>query len=336
MNILVSRTDRAGDFILTLPVFRELRKAFPDAHIVAHIRKYTEPIARLCKEIDEVILDDNSAFEVGLLSNSLCNTIKDHNFDRAVIVHPAGRSIVAIWRANVPKRTGRASNIFQFMLNDGRIQKRSYNKKHEFEYNLDLLDGIVPEISYEPYHFDLEKSLVDEGKIVLEKLGLADSPVIVHPGHGGSAHNITPEMYAEIASKLIDAGKSVLISMGPGEEKMEEFFAALKDTGKIFFLKNVSGMDKLAGIFANGKAFVGGSTGPLHLAASVGLPCVAFFPPVKAMTPKRWGPRGSESIVIKPELPDCRGKCDKCKNKGCMKTINVVQAVDWVNKELNQ
>ena len=78
MNILVSRTDRAGDLILTLPVFRELRKVFPDAHIVAHVRKYTASIAKLCKEIDEILLDDD--YDQGLISNSLCNCFKDHSF----------------------------------------------------------------------------------------------------------------------------------------------------------------------------------------------------------------------------------------------------------------
>lgn len=335
MNILVSRTDRAGDFILTLPIFRELKRAFPDAHIAAHIRKYTEPIARLCKEIDEVILDDDSNFEPGhLVSNTLCNSFKDHKFDKAIIVHPAGRSILATWRAGIPLRVGRASNVFMFFLNDRRIQKRSYNEKHEFEYNLDLLTGIVPNIDYKPYCFDFSEKQIKEGREVLENLGLKDSPIIVHPGHGGSAHNISPEMYGEIAEQLVSEGKSVMVSMGPGEEKMEEFFSALRSSGRIFFLKGISGMDKLAAIFKCCKGFVGGSTGPLHLAASSGIPCVAFFPPVKAMTPKRWGPCGSKSLIIKPELPDCDGKCERCKNKGCMKRINILNAVDWLRNEL--
>ena len=334
MNILVSRTDRAGDFILTLPLFRELRKAYPEAHIVAHIRKYTEPIARLCKEIDEVILDDDKRFEAGMISNGLSNCFKDHKFDKAIIVHPAGRSIIATFRAGIPQRVGRASNLFQFLLNDRRVQKRSRNQKHEFEYNLDLLEGIVSDIDYSPYIFELEKTLLAKGKETLEKLGVNKAPVVIHPGNGGSAHNITPNMYAEIASRLISDGENVLISMGPGEESMEEYFFILKESGKIHFLKGVSGMDELAGVFKHCKAFVGGSTGPLHLSASVGIPSVAFFPPVKAMTPKRWGPRGNSSLVIKPEIADCDGKCEMCKNSGCMKTIDISKAISWLKEVL--
>lgn len=328
MNILVSRTDRAGDLILTLPVFRELRKAFPDAHLVAHVRKYTEPIARLCKEIDEVILDD--AVDDGLISTSLCNCFKEHEFSKAIIVHPAARSIIAAWRAEIPVRIGRASNICQIFLNDGRVQKRSHNIKHEYEYNLDLLKGVVDDIEYKPYTFEISDSLKEYGISVLKNLYLSESPIVIHPGHGGSAHNIAPEMYSKLAAQIIGMGRQVLISLGPGEESMEEAFFQLKDTNQIFFLKNIPGMDKLAGVFANCSAFVGGSTGPLHLAASVGLPCVAFFPPVKAMTPKRWGPVGCKSLVLKPSLPDCDSKCDNCDNKGCMKTIDVMLALGWL------
>lgn len=332
MNILVSRIDRAGDLILTLPIFRELRKAFPEAHIVAHVRRYTASIAKLCKEIDEILIDDD--YDQGIVSNSLRNSFKDHNFDKAIIVLPSPRSIVAAWRAEIPEIVGRASNMFQFLLTDRRVQKRSRNNKHEFEYNLDLLEGIVPNIDYKPYNFNLKESLIKEGKEYLEQLGLPESPIIVHPGHGGSALNLPPDMYSKIASRLIGLGKTVLVSMGPGEEKMEEYFFTLKESNRIFFLKDIQSFDKLAGIFANCKAFVGGSTGPLHLSASLGLPSVAFFPPVKAMTPNRWGPVGCKSFVVKPNLPDCKGKCKSCKDNGCMKNIDLMPVFDWLLGEI--
>ncbi len=330
MNILVSRTDRAGDLILTLPVFRELKRAFPEAYLVAHVKKYTASIAKMCKEIDEILIDDD--FDQGIVSNSLCNSFKDHNFDRAFIILPSGRAIVAAWRAEIPIITGRASNIFQFFLNDRRVQKRSKNLKHEFQYNLDLLKGVVPEIKYEPYRFVLEESLVKEGSFYLEQLGLTEQPYVIHPGHGGSALNLPPEMYAKIASRLIGLRKEVIVSLGPGEEKMEEYFFTLKESGKIFFVKNIPTFNKLAAIFANCKAFIGGSTGPMHLAASIGLPSVAFFPPVKAMTPNRWGPVGCKSLVVKPNVPECNGKCLRCKYSGCMKSIELMPIFDWLSE----
>lgn len=331
-KFLVSRTDRAGDLILTMPIFRELKKAFPDCFISAHLRNYTAPLAALCPEIDEIIKDDD--FLPGLIQPALGKTFRQRNFSQAFIVHPSGRAIIAAWLAGIKKRTGRASNIYQFLLNDRRVQKRSRNEKHEFCYNLELLEGCVANIDYSPWRLSLNPDSLDNGMKVLRELALpAGKAIVVHPGHGGSAYNISVQMYANLTRELIDNGFSVLVSLGPGEENLQHIFSKA-DPGKLNFLTKVPDLGKLAEIFANCSAFVGGSTGPLHLAAALNLPCVAFFPPVKAMTPVRWGPVGCKSLVIKPDSEYCDGKCLSCLKNGCMNTLDVTQAVSWLKREL--
>ncbi|PKL45107.1 MAG: hypothetical protein CVV41_03180 [Candidatus Riflebacteria bacterium HGW-Riflebacteria-1] len=328
-RFLVSRTDRAGDLILTLPVFRELRKAFNNAHIVAHVRTYTAPLLKLCPEVDEVIIDDD--YPAGLFAPALTQKFKALAIDNCIIVHPTGRAIITAWRAGIATRTGRASNVWQLLLNDRRVQKRSRNEKHEFCYNLDLLQGIVPRIDYSPYLFKLRPDQADQGAARIAALGL-QRPVIIHPGHGGSAHNLPPERYAELAKMLIAQNLPVVISLGPGEEKLKSFFSPAP-AGQLNFLCNVPDLAELATAFSCCSAFIGGSTGPLHLAASLQLPTVAFFPPVAAMTPQRWGPVGSKNLVIRPDLGYCKGKCENCANIGCMARIELAPALNWLLRE---
>ncbi|MFZ5951222.1 MAG: glycosyltransferase family 9 protein, partial [Candidatus Rifleibacteriota bacterium] len=154
-------------------------------------------------------------------------------------------------------------------------------------------------------------------------------PILIHPGHGGSAYNITPERYAEIARRLICEGFEVLISLGPGEEKLSGAFACCPEE-KLDFLKNVPDFAILAAVMQLCRAFVGGSTGPMHLAAAVGLPVVAFFPPVPAMTPKRWGPVAQKNLVLMPSVDSCIGRCNQCKLMPCMSTIDLTQAHAWL------
>lgn len=333
-KFLVSRTDRAGDLILSLPIFRELKRAFPNCHITAHVRKYTAPLLSLCKEIDTILLDDD--FSPGLWQTDLADDLRKKHFDRAIIVHPTGRALLAAWRAGIPVRTGRASNIYQLLLNDRRVQKRSHNEKHEYQYNLDLLEGIVPDINYAPWCFNLEKAVTTKGAHVLRSLGMESiKPVIVHPGHGGSAYNISKEMYAQLVNKLIEHNIPVFVSLGPGEESLQSLFPK-PVIGKFNFLTSVPDLAELAGIFSNCAAFVGGSTGPLHLAAALQLPCVAFFPPVEAMTPVRWGPVGCKSLVIKPDMGYCNGRCSSCAKTGCMNRLNTDDAIDWLLGEFRK
>lgn len=329
-RFLVSRTDRAGDLILTLPLFRELRKNFSGAHIVAHVRSYTAPLLKLCPEVDEVIIDDS--YPAGLLSLPLVKAFKQLSIDHCFVVHPAGRAILSAWRAGISHRTGRASNIWQLLLNDRHVQKRSRNEKHEFCYNLDLLSGTVANIDYTPYHFRLAELQKSSGAEIVSSLGL-QRPVIIHPGHGGSAHNISTARYAELARILLKQDIPVLISLGPGEEELKSHFEPLK-CEILNFLCNVPDLAGLAEVFSACAGFIGGSTGPLHLAAALKLPTVAFFPPVAAMTPKRWGPVGNRSLVLKPDMSYCNGRCDNCASKGCMASIAIEPAAEWISQEL--
>jgi len=328
---LVSRTDRAGDLILTLPLFRELRRNFPDSLIIAHARKYTSPLLELCPEVDQIINDDD--YPPGIFCAKFVSELKNCAPDHAIIVHPSARSIVSTWRAGINKRTGRASNIWQFFLNDRRVQKRSRNEKHEFCYNLDLLAGICDNIDYSPYSFSIPDSLKIRAGAFIESAGMTDTkPVVIHPGHGGSAFNLPAEKYAELTNKLLNHQIPVLISFGPGEEKLRHLFPA--PIPKLLgFVSGVPDLSLLAGIFAGCRAFIGGSTGPLHLAAALRLPCVAFFPPVKAMTPDRWGPAGCQHLILKPDIADCYGKCKNCSNNGCMNYPDIEKALAWLLKE---
>lgn len=330
MKILVSRTDRAGDLLLTLPIFRELRRAFPQARLCARVRPYTASIARLCPEIDEILITEDKSDIKSLLAEA--KLLKQAGFDRAIIVHPSAATIITIRLAGIATRTGRASNLWQFLLNDRRIQKRSRNEKHEFCYNLDLISDMVKDTLYRPYRFKLHKNQLETGRELLARSGFAsERPVIIHPGHGGSAHNLAPEAYATIVSTLNKMNVPVLISLGPGEEQLASHFGE-PVTGLKSFLTNLADFEKLALAFANCSAFIGGSTGPLHLAAALNLPCAAFFPPVRAMTPVRWGPTCDQKLVITPGLPACNGNCDNCSHEPCMHQLDINRAIAWVNK----
>ncbi len=330
-RIIVSRTDKAGDLTLTLPVLRELKLHFSQAEVFAHVKNYTAPILRLGNWADKVIIDD--AFP-GILS--LAREFKCIAPELIVIVHPKARVLAAAALARIPLRVGRASNLWQFMLNDRRVQKRSRNEMHESLYNLDLLEDIVPTIKLAPPLLQVNESDKKSAEEMLAQTGMrALKPVMIHPGHGGSATNLSAAQYAELVNSLLDKQIPVLISLGPGEEHMQLSFPT-PQPGKLNFLTNVHDLAVLAGIIKQCSAFVSGSTGPMHLAAGLGIPVVAFFPPIPAMTPVRWGPTGTRSLVIMPEVETCITNCKKCRLQNCMQKISFTTALEWLENVYNE
>ena len=65
-SILITRTDRIGDLVLTTPVFEALRKKFPKAHIAALVFLEHREIVQGNPYLDEVILYDKKGSERGL------------------------------------------------------------------------------------------------------------------------------------------------------------------------------------------------------------------------------------------------------------------------------
>ncbi|MBI2419471.1 MAG: hypothetical protein HYV28_16535 [Ignavibacteriales bacterium] len=105
-RILIARTDRIGDLVLTLPLAVELKKKYPDSHITFLVRLYTAEIARNCQSIDEVMIapEVNGAIQ----STALTNQIKAGGFNLAFLVFPDKSVSWACFRAGVSIRIGTA------------------------------------------------------------------------------------------------------------------------------------------------------------------------------------------------------------------------------------
>lgn len=335
-RLLISRTDRAGDLLLTLPVFSAARAAWPSTELIAHVRSYTAPLVRGQPEIDETIIDPDQAGLSGL--RRLVHLFREAAPDAAIIVHPSPRVLLAAWFAGIPVRVGRASNAWQFLLNRRIVQHRSRNERHEFQYNLELLTGLGLEpVEFTPW-VQLRQKALSAGHEQLLASGWqpfsAPAIICVHPGHGGSALNLDPEQYLDLCHRLLARKVSVVVTFGPGETELLPLFKTLQHP-RLHLVTGIPDLEVLAGLLHHVDAFAGGSTGPLHLAAALGKPTAAFFPPVPGMTPKRWGPVGNQSLISMPTVDSCPGRCDGCRHRPCFGTIEMEPVATWLLDHAN-
>ncbi|HNV69341.1 MAG TPA: glycosyltransferase family 9 protein [Candidatus Ozemobacteraceae bacterium] len=328
-RILISRTDRAGDLTLTVPVFQALKTLQPECHLTAHLRTYTAPLLRGHPAVDQLIVDDP---EGGLSLLALARTFRESQFDAAILVHPSMRAILAAFLAGIPLRIGRASNLWQIFLNRRAHQHRSRNEKHEYQYNLDLLNALdiaPPDIA--PRLFP-DPALLPAVRQALARAGLPNArPWFVHPGHGGSALNLPLDQYAKLARELVQREIPVCVTLGPGESALSQAFGqAIPD--RFGFVTDLPDLSYVVALLSLGRGWVGGSTGPMHLAAAVNLPVAAFFPPLPAMTPKRWGPVTRPAQVFLPAIPQCPQHCSRCPSHPCMNTLDTLPVVEWISR----
>ncbi len=332
-KFLVVRTDRIGDVILTLPTLKALKENFKDAEVTLLLRSYTSELADGLA--DTVIYDKEDKpkpfFEI-------LNEIRRRHFDTAIVAYPRFRIALLLWLAGIPVRVGTGYRWYSFLFNKRVYEHRKTVKKHEAEYNLSLLKAIGCEIPEKPeVQLELSEQQRKTAIVLRHNLGISvtDKMIILHPGSGGSALNWKPEKFSQLATELIRQGFKVVISGGIQEAELVKDVANKSDAKVKSFISTLS-LKEFAAFIQTAKLFIANSTGPLHIAASVGTPVIGFYPPIKVMSPKRWGPLTDKKILFVPEqglCPKCKG--DECKCDDRMELIKVEDVVEAAIKLIN-
>ena len=126
----------------------------------------------------------------------------------------------------------------------------------------------------------------------LSEQGITDF-AILNPGAGWGAKRWPAERYGQVAGKLASEGIRSIVNYGPGEESLAREVEAAS-TGAAMPMK--ASITELIALTRRSRLFVGGDTGPMHLAAALGVPVVAIFGPTD---PARNGPYGTQNIVLR-------------------------------------
>ncbi len=117
---------------------------------------------------------------------------------------------------------------------------------------------------------------------------------IVNPGAGWGAKQWPPERYGYVAKRLFEEeGLKSLINFGPGEQ---ELVRAVEGASGGAAEGLSCSLTQLIAMTRRAELFIGGDTGPMHLASALGIPVVALFGPTN---PARNGPFGTRNIVLR-------------------------------------
>ncbi len=332
-NILISRTDKIGDVILTLPVVNALRDFYPNSRITFLVSGYASEIIQGHRAIDEIMI-----YEPSESVFSLAKKIKQKKFDLAVVVFPVFKIALALWLARVPVRVGTGYRLFSFLFNRKVFEHRKYAEKHEVEYNLNLIKSIGVEVREVKFDIFIPESAFERVKQLLAEHGLSEGNyIIVHPGSKGSARDLKPSKFREIVKGLTMGGVKIILTGSKSEKELVRYVG--DGIENVFDFSGLLNLEELSALIKGAMVFISNSTGPIHIASALGTPVVGFYPPIRVMSPRRWGPYTNNKIIFIPNVPfECK-KCigKRCKFYDCMDLINpdeVVNAIkerEWVN-----
>jgi lipopolysaccharide heptosyltransferase I len=303
-KILIVRLGAMGDVIHAIPAAASLRIMFPDAQIGWVIENRWRELLGFRSLVDFVHVVDTRSWRKHPLKWATLLQIKKalkgmraQKYDIAIDFQGAMKSSLMATLSGAAERYGFADPWEKpaslFYTHPARVKGN-----HVVERNIELvltlagkyprdleISGWTPVLTHEELHGWAESRIRD--------LGLAPPFAILNPGAGWGAKQWPTERYTEVARLLGDQGIRSLVNYGPGEEKLAQQIERSSGRHAVASTFTIS---QLMAITREAALFVGGDTGPLHLAAFLKIPVVAIFGPTD---PTRTGPYGTRSIVLR-------------------------------------
>ena len=331
-NILVVRTDRVGDVVLTTPAIAALRSAFPAARISILVAPETRDIVDGNPNLNEVLIDDRKGAHKGAPGFfALVSSLRQKKFDLAVIFHTKKRTNLLCSFAGIPARLGYKNDKFGFLLTLPIEDTRAQGSKHEAEYCLDVLKAIG--VSPLPLKLDMPVKPEWEAKTadVLKKSGIleSDTLVAVHPGASCISKRWAPERFAAVIDSLVSASVKVVLIGGAETLKIaEEIRYSVKNP--ILDLTGKTTIGELAALLKHCHLLISNDSGPVHVAVAVGTPVVSIFGRnQKGLSPARWKPLGAKDIVLHEEVGCVICLAHNCDiDFKCLKAVTIPQVLE--------
>jgi len=338
-RILMSRTDRLGDVVLSTPAIKALREACPNIFISFMVQPYARDIVDGNPYLDEVIVFDKKGAHRGVLGAlKLVSILKRRRFDIALILHPTVRVHVATFLAGIPERIGYNKKM-GFLLTKRMPHAKQLGEKHESEYTLDVLRAIGIQADDKALFVPVNRKAVEAIDNRLCSNGVKKDDIIVgiHPGASCPSKRWIPERFAELADRIVDEfGAKVVVMAGPSDRELGNKVSSLISGNAINLAGSVP-VKELVALLKRCALFVSNDSGPVHIAAAVSTPVISIFGRnEKGLSPKRWRPLGKDDIVIHKDV-GCRVcLAHNCKiGFKCLKEIDTNEVFNAVLKFKN-
>jgi heptosyltransferase I len=300
-----------GDVIHTLPAVYALRQAYPQAHIgwmveerwaellCAHGFPRRGPRSPQRPLVDEIHTVDLKTWRRSLLSIStlqriatVWNDARDEHYDVALDLQGAIRSAVLARFSGARTVIGEA-NPRESPASLWYSRQVVTTGKHVVQQTLSIVQALIGGVvNKSRVALPCDPGIESQIEQRLAKFSLSDF-AILNPGAGWGAKQWPPERYAEVARKLAARGIRSVLNYGPGEEQLARAVESASNGVAYAMTCTVS---ELIALTRRASLFIGGDTGPLHLAAALQIPVVAIFGPTD---PERNGPYGTRSIVLR-------------------------------------
>jgi heptosyltransferase-1 len=308
-RLLIVRLGAMGDIVHTLPAVTALRHAFPEAVIGWVIEeRWAELLCTLSTPrsgprsprrplVERLHTVSTRNWRSALFSTPTWERIGATLSDLRAMRYQAAVDFQGAIRSALVARCSGARVIYGSAQPWENVASMFYSRQvitrgtHIVEQNLSLAEALTQR------KLDCPKIEFPRDASAEQQCERDDADfVILNPGAGWGAKQWPAERYGKVAKCLAAEGPRSLVNFGPGEQELAKAVEAA--SGGTAESVQCS-LTQLIALTRRARLFIGGDTGPMHLAAALGVPVVGLFGPTN---PARNGPFGTRSIVLRSPL----------------------------------
>ncbi len=333
-KFLILRLSAVGDVIRTLPAVKTLKEYFPFSTITWIVEEPSRSFLESQREIDEVILFPRKRWTQGMKSlteiwgtvgemRGFIRELRKRKFDAVLDFHGILKSGIISFLSGSPKRIGydrKSTKEGNFLFSNVKV-KLPKEKISRFERNLALLRGVALEgkelkcgLYIPPEDRDYVASFFEAPPAPMRRPLIA-----VHPGTSTKAvfKRWMPDQYARVADQLIqELHGTVLFTWGDGElEWVEDIRKEMKQPSLLG--PRTESLTQLGEVYRHCDLYIGGDTGPMHVASLMGVPVVVIYGPTDPVENEPIG----DHIKVRKEVG-----CNPCHEYSCKK-LDCIKAI---------
>jgi lipopolysaccharide heptosyltransferase I len=345
MRILIVKLGSIGDIVHTLPSLGAIRRALPGAEISWVVERRSAEILRDNPLLDRLIEVDTKALrrwpvsgETLLAPRQQLRRLRASTFDSALDFQGLLKSATIARLSKAKRSYGFARDSLREPASRFLLTKTVEvpTNAHVIVKNLALVQGAlglpVP-TSPEEFEFPIATTRAHEAEALAASAGADEGYAILNPGGGWSTKLWNAERFGRLADELwTHYGLHSLVTYGPGEHELAETVLNASQAGRAravsLSLKGFYALAKRASLY------VGGDTGPTHLAVAAGAPVAGLFGPTEWW--RNGSPRSADICIERSDI-NCRTDCHRrsCSQWICM-DISVEQVLHFAGERLRR
>jgi ADP-heptose:LPS heptosyltransferase len=313
-----------GDALVASVVARALHGRF-DAVDALALPAHADLLARI-PDVDGVLVDRGGP------EAELTRTIADREYDACVITWATPRNARVPASARIPVRVGQARRLYSFRFTKRVVVRSEIGDvtSHWSDILLDYARAIGCHTADPRYRFVPTQDDERDAQRALAASGISDAFLIVNPCNAVAPQR--PNWPLGGWAALVDGlrrqyGLPIALTGSPDDVPLTKTLASLaaSDGPAVVSLAGKFGIGAFGALAQRARAFVGITTGSMHVAAAVDCPTVGIFP-FQTDFPDRWAPLAPAAAVVRPSYPCHRGDTkERCRDYACVAELDVTR-----------